>query len=159
MSSKFALPLAMGGFDEVAHSDMHGTACLDPSLTRQSETEDADINVIVRRFGLLGGMPKDARPLMYGDFSDVGDFQSAFAAVADANALFMSMPAEVRARFGNDPQQFLEFCENGQNREEAKKLGLLFPEEPEAKPMEVIVKNAELSVEPAKPAKVSVKAE
>lgn len=159
MSSQFRLPLAMGGFDEVAHSDAHGTACLDPSLTRQSETEDADINTIVRRFGLLGGMPKDARPLMYGDFSHIGDFQSAFAAVADANELFMSMPAEVRSRFKNDPQTFLEFCENGNNREEAKKLGLLIPEAPAAKPMEVIVKNADVSVEPAKPAKVSVKAE
>lgn len=131
-----------------ANSDAHGTVFEDVSLTRQSEAEDADINTIVRRFGLTGVMPRDMPPLSYGDFTGLSDYQSAFAAVADAQERFMMMPANVRERFSNDPQKFLEFCESPGHEDEMRKLGLFVPTPEAPKPMEVIVKNA--TTEPPK---------
>lgn len=118
-----------------------------PSLTVQSMTEDADINVIVKRFGLTGQLPENARPVFFGDFTEVIDFRSAHDAVIRAEQSFMEMPADVRARFGNDPQQFMEFCsatDDGKtlkNITEMRKMGLAIPEKevenvPVAKPPE-----------------------
>lgn len=129
-----------------ANSDAHGTLCDDVSLTRQSEREDADINTIVKRFGIGHVMPRDLPPLMYGDFTHITDYQSAFDAVADAQARFMQLEASVRERFANDPQRFLEFCETPGHADELKKLGLMVPEPEKKEPVEVIVKNA--STEP-----------
>lgn len=104
-----------------------GLECLDPSKTVQDATEDADINTIVRRFGLTGQLPDAVAMPQYGDFEDVMDYHTAMIAVTKAQDSFMQMPADVRARFGNDPQMFLEFCGDPGNLEEARKLGLAPP--------------------------------
>ncbi|WNK12800.1 MAG: internal scaffolding protein [Microvirus sp.] len=105
-------------------------ACQDPSRTVQDAAEDADINTIVRRFGLTGELPDGVAAPNYGDFTEVVDFHTAMIAVRKAEGTFMRMPAHVRARFENDPQLFLEFCSDERNRDEARKLGLLVPQEP-----------------------------
>jgi len=38
---------------------------------------------------------------------------------------FRELPAEIRNRFRNDPEELLRFTENPQNRDEAIKLGLI----------------------------------
>lgn len=96
----------------------------DESRTNQSSKDEADINVIVRRFGITGAMPQNVRLPMYGDFTDVVDFQTAQNAVIAARESFMQIPADVRARFNNDPQEFLEFVNDPNNLEEMYKLGL-----------------------------------
>lgn len=111
-------------YDWKAASDEAAAVNLDPSMTVQSMAEDVDLNVIMRRFGVTGKMPEDFRPMAYGDFSEVFDFRSAQNALIDARERFMSLPAEVRARFGNDPQLLLEFCENPGNIDELRKMGL-----------------------------------
>ena len=40
----------------------------------------------------------------------------------------MSMPPDVRAKFNNDPAQFIAFCENPENLPEMQKLGFTSPE-------------------------------
>ena len=45
--------------------------------------------------------------------------------VNQARDLFMSLDAEVRKRFGNDPAQLLDFLADNKNYDEAKKLGLV----------------------------------
>jgi phage internal scaffolding protein len=40
---------------------------------------------------------------------------------------FMRLPADLRARFENDPAQLIEFLENLENKDEAIKLGLVNP--------------------------------
>lgn len=112
------------GYDLAAASDECATRDFGPSLTVQSMAEDVDINVIMRRFGVTGKMPEDLRPLSYGDFSEVFDFRSAQNAILDARMRFDAMPAEVRSRFANDPQRFLEFCSVPGNQEELYRLGL-----------------------------------
>lgn len=96
-----------------------------PSLTVQSMTEDADINVMMKRFGVTGKMPENLRIPTFGDFTQVGDFRSALNAVAEAQENFMLLPADLRAKFQNDPQLFLEFASDERNRTQMQELGLL----------------------------------
>lgn len=105
-----------------------GLRCEDPSLTQQSQAEDADINVLVRRFGLTGQIPASVRLPVYQDFDEVFDFATAQRAVLQARRDFEAIPAEIRARFNNDPQAFLEFVSDGKNLPELRKLGLAKPE-------------------------------
>lgn len=117
--------------------------CLDPSLAVQSEKDEADINTIVKRFRVTGELPQSVRAPTFADFTDVFDFQSAQNALIEARESFMAMPADVRKRFNNDPQLFVEFCSDGENVEEMRKLGLVdpVPVVPEVVPMKVEVVN------------------
>lgn len=115
-------------YDRDAASTDSGLRCEDPSLAVQDQRDEVDINTIVRRFGLTGKLPEDVRAPTYGDFTGVGDYQSALNAVLAADAAFMEMPAEVRARFDNDAAKFVDFCSDKANAEEMAKLGLLSPE-------------------------------
>lgn len=112
-------------YDMNAAGDETALECKDPSLADQSQAEDADINTIVRRFGLDGQLPESPRVPSYQDFDGVFDFQSAMNSVRTATEDFMAMPARLRARFHNNPQELLEFVSNEDNRSEAVKLGLV----------------------------------
>lgn len=116
-----------------------GLECLDKSLAVQDAAEECDINTIVRRFNLTGQLPSGVRAPQYGDFTDVGDYREALDAVMEAERSFMQMPADVRKRFDNDPAQFVDFCSNPDNRDEARKLGLLVPEPVKPPPVDVRV--------------------
>ena len=124
-------------YDADLASDESGLFCGDVSRAKQSFAEEVDINTIVRRFHLTGELPSDVRVPQYGDFEAVFDFHSAMNVVAEAREAFDRMPADVRARFHNEPQEFLTFVLDEQNRAEAVKLGVVVkPEaEPEVKPV------------------------
>lgn len=94
------------------------------SMTVQSQAEDADINVMLRRFGVLGQMPVADRLPEYGDFTGISDYQSALHAITEAEDRFLALEPKIRARFDNDPQLLLEFVSNPSNRPEGIKLGL-----------------------------------
>ncbi|AXH75024.1 MAG: internal scaffolding protein [Microviridae sp.] len=102
-----------------------GLFCNDVSMAQQQFVEESDINTIVDRYGLNGSLPDVVRAPQYGDFTSIYDFHTAMNAVNEAKASFMSLPAKTRARFENDPQQFLEFVSNDANYQEARDLGLL----------------------------------
>lgn len=95
------------------------------SRTQKEFKEEADINEIVRRFGLTGELPENVRVPVSGDFTGIDDYQSALNAVIAADNAFNELPAELRARFANSPQKLLEFVADDKNRSEAEKLGLL----------------------------------
>jgi phage internal scaffolding protein len=123
-------------------SNQYGVECLDESLAVQSAAIDADINTIVRRFGITGELPQDVRVPLLDDFDQVFDFQSAQNALVAARESFMQMPADVRDRFQNDPHRFVEFCSNPANLPEMRKLGLAVEavkvEEPKVMKVEVV---------------------
>ena len=106
-----SLEVSLGGFE--------------PTMAQQQFKEECDINNIAKNFGLTGRLPENVRMPMYGDFADVDDYQSALNAARRASQSFMAMPANVRERFKNDPQQFLAFCSDDANRAEAQALGLV----------------------------------
>lgn len=80
------------------------------TLVQQHLAVDADINTIVRRFGLTREMPAGVAGGVFGDFSGIYDYEDALAAVERAERGFMSLPADVRERFGNDPAQLIQLA-------------------------------------------------
>lgn len=89
-------------------SDRTALFCNDETLTQQHEEEQANINTIVRNFGLTGKLPEVRLPPTLDDFStEVFDFQTAMNTIAAAKDSFMQLPAETRSAFNNDPQLFV----------------------------------------------------
>lgn len=111
-----------------------GIGDFEESRTVQSEASEADINVIIRRYEKVGMIPVDQREPLFIDVSDIGSYRDVIEHVRAADAAFMSQPAELRARFGNDVAAWLDFCSDPNNREEMISLGLL-PKEAEAAPV------------------------
>lgn len=110
-----------------------GLMCEADSLTVQADAAETDINLIVKRFGVTGTLPQGVRLPSYEDFTgQIFDFRSAQEVLMAARDEFMKLPPGVRARFANDPQEFLEFCEDKANLPELRQMGLAKPEEPAA---------------------------
>ena len=125
----FVRPVCRAAYDDHSiWSDVTGLACRDESLASQSAKDEADINVLVRRFGLDGGMPVGVRAPTFGDFSDLRSPHEMAQALVEAQAAFMSMPAGVRSEFDNDPHRFIAFCSDDQNYDRMCDWGLLAPE-------------------------------
>lgn len=115
---------ARNSFNRAFWSDVNGLKCTDRSRTVQDQKDDADINVMVRNFGVTGKFPDNIRVPSYGDFDGISDYREAIEAVRLAEESFMALPSEFRDRLGNSPQRFLEFCADPGNLEEMRKLGL-----------------------------------
>lgn len=115
-------------YDADAVSQATGLTCPEPTLTQQHQEEEANINTIVRRFGVTGHLPNIPVPPRYADFEDVFDFQSAQNLIRQAQESFDALPADVRHRFNHDPAQFLAFVEAPGNEAELAKLGLRTPQ-------------------------------
>lgn len=126
-------------YDMDEASNESALKCDDESLALQSAEEESNINTIVRRFGITGELPSDLKMPQSGDFTNLPDFHTAMNIVRRTQEEFLKVPADVRARFGNDPQAFMAFVEDDANREEAKRLGLLKPPQPVLEPMLVKV--------------------
>ena len=112
-------------YDRDAASNDSGLECLDPTMAQQQFREECDINTIMERFGRTGELIAPIRMPQYGDFDGVNDYHSAMNAIVEAQQTFDSLPAKLRARFSNDPAEFLDFCMNEENRDEAIRLGLV----------------------------------
>lgn len=116
-----------------------GLVCPEETLTTQAEKDECDINTIVARFGLTGELPGDLAMPVSGDFTGFPNFHTAMNKVIEAQEEFMRIPADIRARFNNDPQMFMDFLGDEKNRDEAKKLGLLKEDPVVAPPLAVRV--------------------
>ena len=117
-------------YDRDEASYISGLKCEDASLAQQQFKEESDINTIVARFGINGIMPADFGMPQSVDFTNtVNDYHSALNMVRQADEDFNSLPATIRERFRNDPQQLMDFVENPANLVEARALKLARPEE------------------------------
>lgn len=112
-------------YDMNEAGDESGLSCPEQTLTQQQFEEECDINTIVRRFNITGELPTGVHMPTYQDFDGIFDFRTAMEAIRTANESFDEMPAEVRARFHNDPAEFVDFCNDEANRAEAQKMGLV----------------------------------
>lgn len=95
-----------------------------PSLTKQSQLESTDINKILNKYQKTGTLPILQSPQKYEDYSDVVSFQEAQNILIHANEQFEGLDSKIRERFNNNPENFLEFVNNSENKEEMYKLGL-----------------------------------
>lgn len=115
-----------------------------PSKAKQEFGVESDINVIMKRYITTGQLPmwvQNAQPV-FADVSEIGDFADVLRRVTAAKEAFAQLPAHVRSRFQNQPEQLVEFLQDPGNRDEAVKLGLV-PAPPVVQPK---------AAEPVKPA-------
>lgn len=99
---------------------------LEPSRTQQQFKEECDINNIIKKFNDTGQFRHvTSKEGMYGDFSLFTDYRDMWHAVRSAEDAFSTLPAEVRKRFRNDPQELIDFLGDPKNYEEALELGLV----------------------------------
>lgn len=112
-------------YDRSAASRSCVLVCEGPSLTQQHFKDECDINFILHKFNVTGILPENPLSPRYGDFTGIGDYHSSLNAVRLAESEFGALPAGIRARFGNDPANLIEFLDSEDNRAEAIALGLI----------------------------------
>lgn len=102
--------------------------------TKQQFKDESDINTIMGQYMRTGVMPSLADPNT-GQYIDATGFeyQAAMEMVASANSMFHNLPSGLRARFGNNPAQFLDFADNPDNSAELAKLGVKRASDSEAR--------------------------
>jgi phage internal scaffolding protein len=125
MSKKAIFLRTMYNYDTDAASNESGLACEEPTLAQQHYKEECDINTILQKFSITGILPEAPLSPRYGDFSGVGDYHTALNRVIAAQEEFEALPAQIRARFDNDPAKLIEFLDDEANRPEAEQLGLV----------------------------------
>lgn len=113
-------------YDRNQASDESGLVCPeDDRKTQQHQAEEADINVIVKRFGVTGQLPvRNLLPPLLEEFTEIFDFHTAQQRIREATEAFNALPADVRLRFSNDPGLFVEFASSPDNAEELLRMGL-----------------------------------
>lgn len=112
-----------------------GIVFTEPSMTQQHFKDETMIDSILQKYaetGFLTDPFSPKRPIQFGDFSDVTDFQTAQNAVARATEYFESLPSRVRASFSNSPQEFLNALNDPDQRSKLEELGFVVSEEPKA---------------------------
>lgn len=113
----------------------------DVSLTQQQFLASCDINNIIKRYRVTGLLPQHQAEPMFGDFSELPDYQSALNQVLRAEATFAALSSDLRERFQNDVPSFLAFASDPENRDQMEKWGFSYdspapdPTVPPAKPV------------------------
>lgn len=101
--------------------------CQDDHLTIQGPAHDADINNIVKSFGVsrIPLPPEVMDPAYYGDLTDIPDLRTILDISRAAQERFQALPASIRERFRNSPAALWDFVNDPRNLEEAVAIGLL----------------------------------
>lgn len=123
----------------------------EPSLAQQQFVEECDINNIIAKYKVSGLVPGSANQPMYGDFSALPSYQEAMDSINRGNEIFGSLSAEVRARFENDPAQFLEWAKDPANVEDLRKWNLVPPAEVKSATLDDVVTELRAAKPPAEP--------
>ena len=125
-----------------------GTICTaEEGKTRDSEKDQADINKIMKRFEMTGVLPVDQRTPQFLDVASAPDYRTALDRINTINRSFMEMPADVRARFDNDPAVLLDAVGDPAREAELIELGIL-----PAKPVAAVPHDGTPPAVPAVPA-------
>jgi len=106
---------------------VYETVSSGPKVQKQFK-EMTDINAIMAKYQKGEAITHlNRRVGVYGDFSEIRNYQSSLDLVLGAQKAFMALPSGVRKRFQNDPQQIIDFVSDKSNYDEAVKLGLIIP--------------------------------
>lgn len=97
------------------------------TLTQQQFAEDADINIVLKRFGVTDGAlpPVAIDPTYFGDFADATDFREALDRTQEAREHFALLPANLRAKWNNNPYELWQWINDPANIAEAIELQML----------------------------------
>ena len=108
-----------------------------PSLTKQYFLKDTNLNSIMEKYqstGVLESTTGTPRQPQFGDFSDVKTYKEGLDSIINAQSAFDDLPAKIRKRFGNNPSNFIEFMDDINNLDEARRLGIVAAEKPKPQP-------------------------
>lgn len=94
---------------------------------QQHFREECDINNIVKSGKVNDPFRVTDRKPQFGDFASVPEYQEAQNLIVESLLLFESLPSRIRARFQNDPVEYLAFVNDQGNYDEAVKLGMIIP--------------------------------
>lgn len=95
--------------------------------TKQS-TVSTSVATMMAKYARTNDLaPISAQLAMYGDFSEVGDFQTAMNQVMAAKKLFLDLPSDVRSMVENNPAKFIDWIGKEENWQKAIDLKLLDP--------------------------------
>jgi hypothetical protein len=89
--------------DEVSKNT--ALVCEDESLTQQNMKAETDINVMIRKYGVL-----PAQEVNWKEFDATvipKDYHELQNMMKEADEAFLSLPGEVRSAVDNDPEKFL----------------------------------------------------
>lgn len=102
----------------------------EPTLTQQQFKDDVDVNVILARIAKTNQMPP-LNPITGTigevDLTELPSYQEALNTIIAADNSFMELPAQMRLRFNNNPQQLMDYLNDPANIEESRTLGLRNP--------------------------------
>lgn len=122
----------------------NGSFIIDKTFTERSKTDETlldevNVNSIMAKFKKTGQLTHLSQRIMkYADMSNITTLGDALDIITKSREDFLQLPSEIRAKFGNDPIQFVEYVNNPENFEELTEMGLLTKET--TKPVEVIIK-------------------
>lgn len=103
------------------------------SRTKQAHAKEADINYIMRKYLKTGLLEHSRKHEPDYGFATSEDFHTSMNIITKANSMFEELPSQIRSKFENKPDQFLDFVHDENNLEEMIKMGLA--KEPRYQPM------------------------
>lgn len=116
-------------------------------LTEQNHKGEVDINNIVSKHGLdLIAQNQKLVQLTF-DENPNNDFQEMMNMLIKGQEAFMSLPANNRAEFNNNPAEYMDYVMNPENRDAMIERGWIQPA-PVEQPIEVVVTNPETPPDP-----------
>lgn len=116
------------------YKNTEGTFFEDESLTQQQYLDECNIVMqidrLTKHLNTTGESLSDYnnKGAMYGDVSDIPDFATYWDKVNIAKEQFDQLDNKVKDRFNNNPVELFNFLNDNNNKDEARKLGLLAPE-------------------------------
>lgn len=112
--------------------DRVATENLEPSMTIQSQADEADIGKILQKYEQVGVLNLNKAEATFMDVSEMGDFADVARQSKVAEMEFMKLPSKIREIFEHDVANWLDAAHDPDKREKLYEAGFLErPEEPE----------------------------
>ena len=92
--------------------------------TKQWHKKECDINQIMASYQKTGIIDHVNRHQKNYGFASSEDLHESLNMINTANEMFADLPSQARAKFENDPAQFLDFVQDPKNESELYELGL-----------------------------------
>lgn len=95
------------------------------SRTQQHYREIVNVNTIMKKAQKSGVLPVVNQESYYAEIPTSYDYKKMLDRIISIDQKFNALPADVRSKFGNDPDQILKYLKDPKNEKEARELGLL----------------------------------
>lgn len=96
----------------------------EPSMTKQNELDNANINSIVKRHMSIETLTElDSLELQFGEITST-DLLDAKKMIMESNEAFYKLPSSLRKQFGQDAGAFIDFATDPENLDQMVEWGL-----------------------------------